>query len=281
MRYVTTLLLSSMTSATLLSAGGDIAPTVVQPAVEESTWQYEAQLYMLAPWIEGPTEVGYRYRLLGQPQEASMNKKMQMSPSDVFDALKLGLMGHFDARYQEKWGIWLDYAFMNLAKSDSLPFDRTTGVYMGFYQGVFEGFVTYRTPLEKGVVDYYGGVRWWHNEVRFSLDQNHPLVKLEEMDRDIDWYDPVIGAKWTYPLNESWDLTLRGDVGGFGISDSTSDFSAVVEIGALYSMTPQWQMRVSFKSMWVDYTEGTAGKADRFVYDTVSYGPIVGIIYKF
>jgi len=284
MKMVKNILLSIVAIGSLLSAGGDIAQRTLEPAAVANPWQFEAQVYMLAPWIEGPTEVGYRYRLLGigKLREDSIDKKMEMSPKDVFDALKMGFMGHFDVRYQNRWGIWLDYAFMNLGKSDKLPFDRTTGVHMGFYQGVFEGFVTYREPLAKGFVDYYGGVRWWHNEVTFSLDQKRfPLMKLEELDRDIDWYDPVIGVKWTYPLNESWDLTLRGDIGGFGISDSSSDFSAVVEIGALYSITPQWQMRLSFKSMWVDYTEGTAGKADRFVYDTVSYGPIIGVIYRF
>jgi len=40
-------------------------------------------------------------------------------------------------------------------------------------------------------------------------------------------------------------------------------------------------LKMSFKSLWVDYEEGTAGEKDHFIYDTVNFGPIVGISYRF
>ena len=28
-----------------------------------------------------------------------------------------------------------------------------------------------------------------------------------------DWYDPVLGARFTYPFNEKWSAALRGEMG--------------------------------------------------------------------
>jgi outer membrane protein W len=73
---------------------------------------------------------------------------------------------------------------------------------------------------------------------------------------------------------------LRADVGGFGIG-TASDFTAAVELGALYDINEAWQLKMSFKSLWVDYEEGVEGTSDYFAYDTVNFGPIIGITYKF
>lgn len=283
MKHVHTIIMSLAASSVLLQAGGAVAPVPAEPepVKEASAWHYEAQLYMLGLWIDGPMETGYRYRLLGQEKEGSSRMDLAMTPKDIIDNLKMGFMGHFEAHHQNHWGIWLDYAFMNLGKSDALPHDKLTSMQMGYYQGVFEGFVTYRAYLEEGHIDYYGGIRWWHNELTFSLDENIKIFQLVDIDRTIDWYDPVIGARWSYPINEKWTFQLRGDVGGFGITDSTSDWTAAVELGALYDIDDTWQVKMSFKSLWVDFEEGSVGQADRFVYDTVSYGPILGIAYRF
>jgi len=40
-------------------------------------------------------------------------------------------------------------------------------------------------------------------------------------------------------------------------------------------------VKMSFKSLWVDYEEGTEGTTDYFSYDTVNFGPILGITYRF
>ena len=38
---------------------------------------------------------------------------------------------------------------------------------------------------------------------------------------------------------------------------------------------------MQYKALWVDYENGTPGSPDFFQYDTVTHGPLLGIIYKF
>jgi hypothetical protein len=204
--------------------------------------------------------------------------EIDMTPHDVYSNLKMGGMFHYEGLSTSGWGIWLDYAFMNLGfDTDGALIDGSTG----FYQGILEAFVKYRSALDVGYVDYYAGIRWWHNDIDMNYNVDIPIANINvplNWSGTYDWYDPVIGARWTYPINEKWSVRLRGDVGGFGIE---SDFTAAVEAVALYNINEEWQIKVSFKSLWVDYEEGTEGTKDYFAYDTVNFGPIVGITYKF
>jgi hypothetical protein len=238
-----------------------------------NSWSNEFQLYGLAVWIQGNST-------LGKLPKA----KVDMGPDDIVKNLKMGAMLHYEGLANNGWGIWLDYAFMNLGfegkisseKTELLQVDGNTGV----YQGIMEAFIKYQSRLDMGYIDYYGGIRWWHNNFDFDFDLgiNGNKIPLVNTSKTYDWYDPVIGIRWNYPINEKWSIRLRGDIGGFGIA---SNFTAAIETVALYNITDIWQLKMSFKSLWVDYEEGSKGTADYFSYDTTNFGPIVAITYKF
>ncbi len=268
------IVLSTALVSSLLFSGGDVAPAE-SPSVPENTWNYEFQLYGLAIFIQGDASFGRDTLLPGGIDTVSGD--IDETPSSIIDKLEMGAMAHFEAHQNSGWGLWLDYVFMNLGVGAAPDKDFIKNVDVGIYQGILEAFATYRVPLEKGYMDYFGGVRWWHNEFDLALSSSLPIFNGTKH-RTIDWYDPVLGARWTYPMNENWSFRVRGDVGGFGIE---SDFSAVIEIGALYDINEDWQVDLRFKSLWVDYEEGAKGTADYFAYDTVNFGPIIGITYKF
>jgi len=269
MRILKKILLSSIASISILSAGGNIIP-MKSPTVtveSENIWSNEFQLYGLGIWIQGDTQIS----------KMQNQATIDMTPNDIYGNLKMGGMFHYEGMASNGWGIWLDYAFMNLGfDTDTVMIDGSTG----FYQGILEAFAKYRSPLEVGYIDYYAGIRWWHNDINMDYDIDLGLPKTLTLDWSgtYDWYDPVIGARWTYPINNQWSFRLRGDVGGFGIA---SDFTAALETVALYDISKEWQLKVSFKSLWVDYKDGTKGSKDYFTYDTANFGPIIGIIYKF
>jgi hypothetical protein len=245
------LILSAVASCSLLSGAEN---------VEESSWKYDIQLYMLAVWIKGDSQMG----------PARQKFDVDVTPSDIFSNLKMGAMAHIEAHQDKGFGVWFDYAFMNLGMDASLVNGS-----LGVYQGILEGFATYKVPLKVGTLDYFGGVRWWHNDFDLSYAV---LNTTGSVSKTVDWYDPVIGVRWTYPFAKNWSFKARGDIGGFGLA---SDFTSVVEAGVMYDITQSWQVDMRFKSLWVDYEEGTEGKRDRFTYKTVNYGPIIGITYRF
>jgi len=231
---------------------------------QKSAWSYDIQLYMLAVWIQGDSQMG------------RVNQKfdVDVTPSDIFSNLKMGGMAHAEAHKNSGFGVWLDYAFMNLgidSQSKSGLIDNQLGV----YQGILEAFVTYRTVLKYGNLDYFGGVRWWHNDFDYTLTTVNRSISSS---KTIDWFDPVLGIRWIYPFAKSWSFKARGDIGGFGIA---SDFTSAIELGVMYDINENWQVDVRFKSLWVDYEEGTRGEKNRFTYKTVNYGPIIGMTYRF
>ena len=221
----------------------------------QSNWQYDAELYMLFPNMTGDITVGREVKAIDE------------SPSDVFGALKMGAMGHFEAVHTSNWGIWIDYAFMDLSFDENIEAIKD----VSFYQGVFEGFATYKTELSVGSLDYYAGVRWWHNKFDLSIFNR-------DKSTTIDWYDPVIGVRYNYPLNDSWLLRARADLGGFGVGSKSSTCLA---LGAVYSINENWQVDMQYKGQWVDYEEGDSNERDYFRYDNLTHGLILGINYKF
>jgi hypothetical protein len=132
-------------------------------------------------------------------------------------------------------------------------------------------------PLWKGDLDYAVGFRWWNNDFDVTLDPavlpGSPTVKVSE-----DWVDLVVGARWTIPLSEKWSLMVRGDIGGLGLQ---ADFTAFLFADVKYTMTEHWLLDIGYTATWVDYKTGTPGQQGYFAYNTVTYGPLLGIIYKF
>jgi len=92
------------------------------------------------------------------------------------------------------------------------------------------------------------------------------------------WVDPVIGARWTLPLSESWSFRLRGDLGGFGIG---SHFTTAGELGFLYAINDFMELDLRYKVLWVDYETGRTGERSHFIYKAVTHGPVIGLNFKF
>jgi hypothetical protein len=88
----------------------------------------------------------------------------------------------------------------------------------------------------------------------------------------------VVGARWTTPINEDWNFSLLGTVGGFGLE---SDLTASGAIGVKYVINDLLDLDLQYKATWADYESGTKGTAGYFAYDTVTYGPIIGLNFKF
>jgi hypothetical protein len=135
------------------------------------------------------------------------------------------------------------------------------------------------------IVDLIAGGRYWYfnSEARIDLDADlnvGPISRSrsrsihEESTRD--WIDPFIGARAFISLTDRLDLTLRGDVGGFGIN---SDFAWRTTAALEYYFTQRFSIYGGYQGMGVDYATGNGG--DRFELDAVVHGPTFGVAYRF
>lgn len=257
------LLLGSALLSSTLFAGGDITP--VEPVVEEtlvetSAWSFEFEPYMIIASMSGNSQMG-----------RGPNLEIDVDFSTILENLDMGAMAHFEAHHESGWGLWLDYGFMDLSSDITGPVGGVTDA--SIRQGIFEAFGMYRQELSKGYVDYLAGIRWWDNDIDVSHTILPVAIEVEE-----DWVDLVVGARWTTPINENWNFSVLGTIGGFGLE---SDLTVSGAIGVKYVINDLLDLDLQYKATWADYESGTKRTADYFAYDVVAYGPIIGLNFKF
>jgi hypothetical protein len=227
-------------------------------------WEFDIEPYGLMANIEGDGGMG---RMGDYPIDVDFGR--------ILETLDATLMLHFESRHSSGWGFWLDYGFMDLRQDTTGP----VGLLVAdsrVRQGILEAFALYRKPAGKATLDWVGGVRWWDNDfgVTISSEGLDPVRRK----RSEGWVDPVFGLRWTYPLGRKWDLRLRGDLAGFGI---TSDLSGTLSARFLWTLSRVVQLDFGYKALWVDYDTGHRGDTDYFLYDTVTHGPLVGLNFSF
>jgi hypothetical protein len=82
--------------------------------------------------------------------------------------------------------------------------------------------------------------------------------------RSDDWFDPYIGLRGRYNLNEKYYLLARADIGGFGVG---SDLSWSASGGVGCQLSPRVYTEITYRALGMDYDH------DGFIYDMVTHGP--------
>jgi hypothetical protein len=231
---------------------------------DDGNWQVMIEPYILFSSINGDAKIG---RTSGIDVDVDFD--------DILETLEIGYMGHLEIFYKDNWGLMLDYAYMSLSDDLSLPLG---GIISGkAQQSVFEAFFIKRFHIEPGKVDVFTGIRKWDNEIEVNVQ---PAVWPGTASIDIDesWIDAAIGARCFIPVHDRWTIMFRGDIGGFGLE---SDFTATLDARIMFDITKSIILDVGYKALWVDYESGTTDTKGHFVYDTVTHGPLIGVIFKF
>jgi opacity protein-like surface antigen len=168
-----------------------------------------------------------------------------------------------------------DYAFMKLGDDLTGPRGGVTDVTVR--QGVLEAMAVRRIQVEEGILDVYGGIRWWDNDVKITLD---PAILPGDREAKVaaDWVDPVVGVRYRMPLSEAWALLLQGDIGGLSLG---SDLTFAAVVGVNYRFSDTMSLNLKYKGLWVDYEDGKASEPGYFMYDTVTHGLILGLNFEF
>lgn len=227
-------------------------------------WEFILEPYALAASIEGDSSIGQQ---TGVEVDVDFDR--------ILETLRMAGMVRFEAIHDSNWGVVVDYGFMDLG--DDLSGPRGGVADLKLRQGIFQANLLRRHEAENSTLDFMIGVRWWDNDIDLELDPAllpvTPSLKIDE-----DWVDLTLGVRWQSRLNDKWKLQVSADVGGFGMeSDTTSQLSA----GAIYTINDRLDLDLRYQGLWVDYESGSEGDADYFAYDTVTHGPLIGLIIRF
>jgi hypothetical protein len=230
------------------------APAVAQSPASPPTgdgWEFTVAPYLMGASIDGTSFIK------GQSLD------VDVSASDIFDHLDLGLMGMAAAR-KGNWGIVADAVYVSLdVPSEMPPADFKPTIALFSLQGV------------RRLNDYADatlGVRWNHLNAVIDLKAPVPM----RLERSRNWVDPVVGVVLRTPGERRFHGTLIADVGGFGIgSDFTWQLFPTVGV-----RLAKWaSLEAGWRFLGVDYKTGEG--ADRFEYDVLYQGPVVGFAFRF
>lgn len=139
-------------------------------------------------------------------------------------------------------------------------------------------------------VDVFAGVRYWHQELSLalSLDGAVSLPPGFELTGSYsgyasgtaNWVDPLIGLKVRYGIAPGQRLSVRGDIGGFGVgSDFTWQAVATYnyDFGEAYGI--DWSGVLGYRALYADYSDGSG--INRYTFNLLQHGPLLGLTMRF
>ncbi|NIB43905.1 hypothetical protein HBA55_30160 [Pseudomaricurvus alkylphenolicus] len=225
-------------------------------------WTFEIQPYVMNTSLEGDAGVGH-----------VDGDDLTSESTDILEALKSGGMLHAEAIHESGWGVALDYGFMDLNNGVSSSAEGVRDVKLR--QGVLQADVMFRTMIGNSTLDYLGGIRWWDSSLELEKTSEDGSI---ESDVSEEWLDLYVGARWIKPIGQDWHFLLRGDLGGFGLdAEMTSSFST----GIQYQLNEKLSLDLLYKGTWVEYEKESSNKEERYQYDAVTHGPVMGVKFKF
>ncbi|TLU61108.1 hypothetical protein FE810_15670 [Thalassotalea litorea] len=227
-------------------------------------WEFMIEPYLMGTNIEGDFGSGR----IDQAQ-------VDVDFGTILDNLDMAGMIHMEAISPGNVGVAIDYGFMDLGGSRN--FETGQELDAGVRQGVLEAQIFYRNHLQNASIDYIAGVRWWDNDIDLDVDLPNLEQRLSASVEE-DWVDFIVGLRWYSHLSENWTFELYGDIGGL---DFASEFTSKVKVGVQWQMTELLTLDVKYMATWVDYEDGTSGEPGYFSYDTVTHGPVLGLVFTF
>jgi hypothetical protein len=197
----------------------------------------------------------------------------------VLDEVTCMVPINLEARY-DKWGFIADLFYVRLKDSQK---QGPVSVGIESTQTILEiaGFYRVGTcpvcPNGKGLLtfDVLGGARYNRFYGSVGLDTPRNSVNVGGAK---EWWDPFVGPRVTLQATDKLSLSLRADVGGFGIKNC-SNFVWQLVASAEYSITDNFFVEVGYRLLDTDYERGSGGT--RFAYDATMSGPYLGLGLKF
>ncbi|MFW8636237.1 hypothetical protein [Cribrihabitans pelagius] len=240
-------------SACLCAAAGLVlAAAAASRAQAQSFWAFQVTPMLVAPSVEGRTELGWA------------GGDLSLRAANPLRNLDAGGMLQFEARHAGGAGVMLRYAVLD-AEQDA---DSTAGpLQVAYDQRIAEAAVTYRFGKDWDRFDAYAGLRHWEVGVEAGPAR-----------QAASWTEPMAGLRWQRRLSEDYSLSLESDIGGFGAG---SDLSWSVMGGLIYHRWKRASIYVMYRGLGVDFERGSPGSATYFRHDATTHSLLAGIGFRF
>jgi hypothetical protein len=244
----------------IAAVGACLASPVTSMAGDAgSEWQQTAFVYGMGAALDGEAQVG------------AVVVPVDLSMSEMFDALEFGAMAAYRAD-NGTWSFTGDATFMALGGSgrterdrlqatldvDQLTLMATVGRRLSEHVEALVGFAYLSLSADLRVRSTSG-----------------ELVDLAR-GREASWVDPTVGLQFNRPLGRDWRLNLRADVGGFGLG---SDLLVHALANVRWQLTEAVGVVFGYRYIGFDYEEGQGLGYEHF--ELSEQGPLIGVSFSF
>ncbi|MFC7336451.1 hypothetical protein ACFQY0_04615 [Haloferula chungangensis] len=254
-----------LTSVALLSAPAfagtpDVEPVLTPAPSASDGWEFRLAIYGPMMGMDGTVGVG--------PVVGTVDIPF----SEILESLDGGFFSSFEAR-GNRWSINGDIMWLKMSSS-SYPGPNS---YLGFKQEQFMSTLTTGFELyedESTVFDIFGGLAVTSLDVDVDFT-TFPALR-PPVSRTIGgsetWIDPIVGLRARHRFADNWSVFGSASYGGFGVG---SDEYWQLIGGIAYHMTEHSSIALAYRGIGVDYRD------DNFLYNTKTYGPNLGIMFRF
>jgi hypothetical protein len=276
-------------------------PRLAEPLPPPSQWQFSFTPYGWATSINGDI------RVRGHKVDVDESFIEIVEKSDSL----LAWMSYFEAR-KGRFSFFTDFVWADLSFPGNFDitrdplgrFDRATlnvkgNAQLDYQEMIIQSGVSYEiarwqsTPGSFTALDLMGSARYWNQDVDLSLRVTGTLtvdfpelgLRLQRSRRvavarsgDLEWVDPVVGARIRHQIAPGRDITLIGDVGGFGAGSEFS-WQAVATYGFdVHCFGSPLHLVMGYRALAVDFSEN--GQFGKNALDVVQHGPLLGITFN-
>ena len=225
------------------------------PARSSDEWQFTlAPMFLWGMNIDGASQIG--------PVSAPLQLDFK---DDVLDNLGAVFTVHFEA-HKKDLAFFAEYQYVQLEPSTTIP--NGPSVDVDFTIQAAELGAGYRvTTWGNTDVEPIIGARWAYQDLDAQVKGGPSLVNSNE-----SWWDVFSGVRlWTH-FNDKWSLVSRGDIGAGG-----SNFVWNVSFILDYQFKKWGSVFAGYR--WLDYDYDSGSGQDRYAYDALQQGPLVGIAF--
>jgi len=290
------------------TTAADPAAKLAVASPQEREWSYTFTPYAWLTFMSGSQTVKGRT----VPVDTNVFQLLERSQSLV------PFMGYFEARYQDRLGLFVDLMYANITAGDSatrnyniqpgvdlnvrarasVNYESLTIQFGGAYQVVKVGpDRSAEGPRMAGVgqtaFDVLLGGRYWYQKADITFDLNAALnVNVPDLefsgDRrkviarsgNIGWVDPFIGFRVKHRAAPGQDLSLEADIGGFGIGSRISyQALGAYRFNVGATGSVAWAGVLGYRVLYVDYIRGSGSSL--FEMNLLQHGPLLGLSARF
>lgn len=233
---------------------------------KDTKWEFIILPYLWIMGIEGGVTVKGR------------DAEVDVGFDDIVDELDLAAIAHFIAK-RGRWEFFVQPNYMKLSpEGEAGPIDVDVETEMLLLEfGAFYrlGMWGERLPVS---LDVLGGGRYWH--IDNEIDVGVPVLGFErDVDSEKDLIDPIVGFRVGTSITKKLRFSARGDIGGFDISDDTSNLSWQAVGLFEYDISQRIIAGAGYRALDIDYEKGSGD--DKNAFDVTIHGPVLGVGIRF